>query len=160
MICEHLTQALGNLLADTAIAIDSITPTEDYRIISTLLGAHITGLTANEGEGLQLYIADGELSVAEVKACIETDGPLDRNDNARDEAAHRKVQLLGQFVPGVATTSGSFRGSDGGPIIKEKVMWTFGNDDGWQFVVYNSGSNLTTGAACTVVATQFGVWVT
>ena len=159
IVREHQTQALGALGADTVIKIGGVSITEDFRILKSIVAAHCTGLTDREGAGLLLGIANGELSVTEIKECLEADGPVDRNDALGSEHAERQAHIVGQldFQDAIA---GVFKGEMGGSPITDKFRWTYSDPEGWDWFIYNSGPILTTGGSATVVATNYGVWVT
>ncbi len=160
IIREHVDETLGTLGADTALLLSDLILTEDFRLMKSELFAIISGLSVGEGAGLLIGIANGELTVAEIKAAIEADGPLDRNDRAREELAMRFVKLFAQFVPNSQGTSGHFEGEGGSPMIVVKPRWTFSNPEGWNYFVYNAGPALTTGSSLTIVSSNFGVWLT
>lgn len=163
IIKSHETQALGALGADTVILVGDVSPTEDFRILKSVLFGHITGLTAGEGQGLLLGIANGELSVAEIKESLEVDGPLDRNDRLAVEQAERFAKLFAAYrLEDITSTSGRFEGGDesSSPKMVIKPRWTFSDNEGWNYFIYNSGPAIQTGAAATIVSTHYGVWVT
>jgi len=161
IIREHQSQALGTLGADVALIIGGgVTLSEDFRILKSQVSAFVAALTAGEGQGLMLGVANGELSVAEIKECLEADGPTDRNDRELVEKAERQVHIIGMYQADGLGTGGIFLGKQGEPVIEDKFRWTYSDPEGWNFFVYNAGAALTTGAALTVVATHYGVWVT
>ncbi len=159
IIREHHSQALGTLGADTVILLGTnLAMLEDFRMLKALIAAHITGLIGGEGQGLFLGIANGALSVGEIKACLEADGPVNRSDRTAKEFADRMVHLVGSIEP-AGQTAGAIVGPQGGSPYEMKFRWTYSNSDGWQWFIYNSGPVLTTGAAVTIVATNYGVWL-
>jgi len=157
------TIALGTLANVTAIKLGSgVTIQEDFRMLKEEIFAVVTGLTAGEGEGLCLGIANGELSVTEIQECLVADGPVDRNDRAAQERAERFVKLFAA-VGGDGNASGISRvmyGEDGGPKIVVKPRWTFSDPEGWDHFVWNNGVALTTGATIRIVVVSYGVWLT
>lgn len=145
---------LGTLADRTAVKANAqLAIQDDFRIIKTEVKAMCQGLTAQEYP-VYFGIADHELSVAEIKECLDTDGPLDRNDRVAVERAERPVWLLGQF--GRASSSELIAVE-----VEKTLRWTFSNPEGWTFFAFNhSGGALTTGGSIRFQAKHFGVWVT
>jgi len=162
MLRSTETIALSTLASETAIKFgSSITLDEDFRMLKAEIFAHVAGLTAGEGEGLILGIANGELSVAEIAECFLVDGPVDRNDRVKTERAERFVKPMSALDIVLAGTEEQFHGDGGGPMVTAKPRWTFSNPEGWDFFIYNNGpSALTTGAVARLIGTYYGVWVT
>jgi len=134
--------------------------TEDFRMLKWRGTATMRNLTAGEGAGLKLYLVNGELTVAETEECVEANGPLDRNDRVPQERAERFVRLVGVTAsPAPTVTTVQFVNEFGSPILEAKPRWTFSNPEGWDWVVYNQGVVLTTGANVDVHGDVFGVWV-
>ncbi len=161
IIRESAVIALGTLANETAIKVGSgVSLTEDFRILKSEICAFVKGLTAGEGEGLILGIANNEMAVAELAGAITVDGRADRNDRSGKEAAGRWVKLLSMIDPRIGDLRAVFKNKAGGPIIVSKDRWTYSDPEGWTFFVYNASTALTTGATAIVVATHYGVWVT
>ncbi len=81
IIREARSQALGALAQQGAVIIGTNLGTlERFRIIKEELWAAITGLTTGEGTGLLIGIADGDYSLAEIEAALESSGPAGPND--------------------------------------------------------------------------------
>lgn len=152
---------LATLASEAAIIFSgSLAIENNFRTLKQEILASIEGLTAGEGNGLILGIANGELSVTEIAEAMAVNGPLDRNDRAAAEQAERVVKVLGGFAPNSAGTGGSFRGDNGGPLIVSKFRWTYSNPEGWNFFIYNNdAAALATGAVARMYATTYGVWV-
>lgn len=153
---------LSTLADKTALQIAQISCEQDYRLLKAEIFASMIGLTSGEGTGLRLGIADAELSVTEIKECLEANGPVDRNDRDLQEKAERWVHLIGTFHGNPTTGSeGNFCAEMGGPLIVFKGKpWTFQNAEGFQIFVYNdTGSALTTGSSIRLNMTHYGVWV-
>ncbi len=164
IIRENTSQALGALAATAAIKVDpDAVMEEDFRMLKSEIFAQIEGLTAGEGVQLLFGIANGELTATEIGECLNTDGPVDRNDRANKEMAERFVKVLGMFTGdqgNQAIATEKTINTDGRPLIV-KPRWTFSNPEGWAFFVYNQGADvLTTNATVRVIATNYGVWVT
>ncbi len=151
------TIALGTLNVDTAIKMGSaITLDEDFRLLRLDAWAHVDGLTAGEGDGLLIGIANGELTVAEIAEALLADGPVDRNDRVKQERAERFVKIFGSLND----LQHLFRGENGGHQLICKPRWTFSNPEGWDIFIFNNGVQLTTGATAKMIATFFGLWLT
>ncbi len=152
-VLTTLDNAAG-LLLGTKIAL-----TEDFRMLKMICHAVITGLTAGEGEGLSLYLINGDLTLAEAEAAIEVNGPTNEHDRPVMEVAERFVKLIGAVGDAVGTVA-SFRDAFTDALaIVSKPRWTFGKSTSWQFLIYNFGSQLTTGSTLTIRNQAFGVWV-
>jgi len=162
IIREKQSLALSTLANVTVLATTALALEDDFRILKSEILAHIGGLTAAEGNGLIFGMCNGELSVTEIKAALETNGPLDRNDRGNQETAERKVDILSQPAgdEGPIGVDIVYKGENGGPLIISKKRWTYSNPEGWKFFVYNNEAALQTGATLVVMATHYGVWVT
>ncbi len=159
IIRESKAQALGGLGAGVPILIGAqLAILERFRIISLEMTAVITGLTAGEGDGLWIGIADGVHNVTEIEAAIEANGPTGPNETGEEELAERYTKVLGTLEHEVGTEA-IFHNKQGGHIIEETIRWTFARTKGWDFFVYNQGATLTTGATVSIRAKVFGVWV-
>ncbi len=160
IIREDDVESLGALAQFSVVKMDGITLREDFRMLKSEIFAHVDVLTAGEGQGLLLGIANDDLSAAEIAACIVTDGPTDNSDRIKVETANRNVKLLSSAIlQDVAGTSRHFFGENGSPMITSKHRWTYSNPEGWAFFIFNDGLTLTTGSAVRLVATHFGMWV-
>ncbi len=163
IVRERASQALGTLADGVVILLGGLTPTEDFRMLKSEVIAYIIGLTAGDDmNGLLFGIANGELSVAEIKECLEIAGPLDRNDRDGHEKALRNVKILGAIGQiGETDTVAQFKNENGGPTLINKHRWTYNNPEGWSYFLYNNtGSAMITGSTCKLYATNYGVWVT
>ncbi len=162
IIRDNSAIALSTLGGESAIVITTdIVWGEDFRLLKTEFMALVEGLTAGQGSGLVIGIADGELTSTEIEECLQADGPGDRNDNLLTERANRPVWLIGAVIPGSPSADElRFIGHNGGPLMEWKKRWTFSNPEGLEFFVYNqSGVALTTGATVRLDATHYGVWL-
>ncbi len=160
IIRETQTITVGALAADAAVTGTALAITDDFRILKTVIDAHIDGLTAAEGIGLRLGIANGDLTVAQIAEAITTDGPLNSSDRDKIEEAERfaKQFAIAEFS-NAAETEMQFKNEQGGALIEVKPRWTFNKGVGWDWFVFNNGPTLTTGASLRIVATHYGVWV-
>ncbi len=166
-IVKEKTQfALGALAsqdvvsANSAVLIDS-----DFRILRTDLTAVLIGMTSLEGQGLILYMSEGDLTAAEVELNIEQNGPVSMGDQIGQEIAQRWVRRVAISVgPTVNETERVFRNEHNGGLLDIKPRWTFrrrrtATEGGWNWDVYNDGQSLTSGGICHILATHYGVWV-
>ncbi len=156
------TVALSTLSNVTALKLGSgVSITEDFRMLKEEIFAVVTGLTAGEGAGLCLGIANGELSVSEIQECLVADGPVDRNDRVPQERAERFVKLFAAAAAGgEADTTRIIVNENGGTKIVVKPQWSFSNPEGWDHFVWNLGPTLTTGATIFLTVVTYGVWLT
>ncbi len=136
--------------------------TEDFRLLKSEVTCSIRGLTGPQGEGLLLGIANGELTSAEIAECLSVNGPVDRNDRLAIEKAERFCKIFGATGPnkGDGSTTQTFYGIDGGPLMEVKPRWTFSDPEAWNWFIYNNGLVLTTGSTYQLLITNYGVWVT
>ncbi len=150
------TIALGTLDVDNVIKLGSgITLSEDFRLLKMESWAHVDGLTAGEGDGLLIGIANGELTVGEIAEAILADGPSDRNDRVKQERSERFVKVFGSLND----LQHLFRGENGGHMLICKPRWSFSDPEGWDLFIFNNGTQLTTGATAKLVATYYGLWL-
>ncbi len=154
------TQTLGAMAGQTATVSGGLATKKDFRLLKSEISVVLTDLTAGEADGLLLFLANGELTSAEVIECLEADGPLDRSDELKAERAERQVWPVATYeAKDITSTHGIFKGRGGDSLIIVKPRWTFSEVTGWQWGVYNNGNAITTGAAFRFVETAYGVWV-
>ncbi len=163
---EKTTITLAALAADALVAASSgLLLDGDFRILKSEITCVIKGITSLEGQGLILYMANGDLSASQMEGNIETNGPQSSNDRDRQETAERWVRRVGiTGGPTVNETERVFRNEHNGALLTINPRWTFKRrrtvgDGGWNWGVYNSGVVLTSGATCDLLATHYGVWV-
>ncbi len=162
IIKERTSIALDTLGQNTAIKLDGapVVLAEDFRILKSELFAAVSGLTAGQGGGLHLGIANDELSAAEIAEAINLSGPVSRNDALQSERAMRAVWLISALDGSdVNTVDSRFKGKAGGPMITWKKRWSFFDPQGWIFFIWNEDAAISTGATARVVATHYGVWL-
>ncbi len=162
IITETRTITLGTLGGSTGIFVGTKLATlERFRMLKSEVALTVTSVTGDEAIGLGLYLVDGDLTLAEAEAAIETQGPLGPNDQILQDTAMRPVFR----VDGVIDISGA-EPISGGAVNTGKFMasikprWTFARTKSWNWMIYNTGSGLTTGSTGIVHAKDFGVWVT
>ncbi len=157
--------ALGALAQNAGVLISGPTLIEDFRMLKAEIAAVVVALQASEGIGLQLYLVQQDLSLAEAEACIETEGPVGPSDRTAMETAERFVRYIGAIDPATgisATEKQMVDGYTGAPLMVAKPRWTFPNvstEVSWNWMIFNLGATLTTGATLQLKATHYGVWL-
>ncbi len=160
IIRENRVQALGALSASAGVIIGTKLATlERFRMLRNECVASLTALTSGEGTALLMVLADGQFTLAEVEAAIEANGPLGPNDTVTEDIADRPVWFSGA-VDRETGTEAIFENENGGHMLVLKPRWTFARTKSWNYIVYNLGDNLTTGASVRIRSKSFGVWVT
>ncbi len=144
-------------LADQAVikASSQISLDEDFRLIKVEYLVSYEGHTSTD---LPIYVgvADNALSVTEIAECLNTQGPVDRNDFAASETAMRPCW---SFLQLDANAAGDL--PDSGASDERVFRWTFSNPEGWVWYAHNrAGVQLQTGTVIRGHAKYFGVWVT
>ncbi len=166
IVKETTDLVLAGLIGQDAVGADSsVLLDQDFRILKSEITAVARGVTSLEGQGLVLYMTQGILSVAESEVNIETNGPIRMGEKIAEEAASRWVRRVGITIgPTVNETERVFRNKYGGGLLEINPRWTFrrgrtATEGGWNWLVYNSGTTLTTGATVQILCTHYGVWV-
>ncbi len=137
----------------------------DFRILRSDITAVAVAVTSLEGQGLILYMAEGDLSDAQMEANIEQSGPQRLGEQVEEEIASRWVRRVAITIgPTVNETERVFRNKYGGGLLDLEPRWTFrrgrtATEGGWNWGVYNDGVTITTGATMHILATHYGVWV-
>ncbi len=166
IVKEQTTIGLGALAGQSIVGADSAVILDmDFRILRSDVTAVVTGLTTAEGNGLILYLTEGDLTSAESEANIEQNGPLRLGAQIEEEIASRWVRRVGITLGTEVSTEHVFSNEYGGGLLKIEPRWTFrrgrtGTEGGWNWQVYNDGVLLTTGGTVRILATHYGVWVT
>ncbi len=167
IVKEKTSITLAALAADDLVMVDSAVVLDmDFRILRSDITAVARGITSLEGQGLILYMVEGEINEGLAEANIEQNGPLRLGDQSDEEIASRWVRRVAITLgPTVNETERVFRNKYGGGLLEMTPRWTFrrartGTEGGWNWGVYNSGVLLTTGASVDLLATHYGVWVT
>jgi len=145
---EALTITLGALVLEDVVGTGGQAMAQNGYCTSTTILARIDGLTAGEGGGLMLGVADGQLSAAEVEEYIEAQGPAFENQTDQSEKTKRMVRIVGQIGPEESdippTLTGRAKFWD-----KYPTRMSFSEDKAAMFFwfVYNrSAATITTGA--------------
>ncbi len=167
IVKEQTTFTLGALAGQDLIGGSSGVQLDmDFRILRSDVTAVLTGMTSLEGKGLILYMAEGDLADGESEANIEQNGPVRLGDQILEEIAQRWVRRVGiTIAPTVNETERVFTNKYGGGLLDIEPRWTFRRarsvaQGGWNWLVYNDGITLNTGATLRILATHYGVWVT
>ncbi len=161
LLRQNLTVGLGTL--DVGVALFVTTKPailKDFRMLKWRGHVTVRGLAAGQGQNMALYIADGDLSLSEVQAALDSNAPLGPNDGVGAGVAERFVRLVGTSR-GVSSGSVNvtFSGENGSQLIEFSPRWTFATTKSWNLVVVNEGIQLTTGGVIEARGTAFGVWL-
>ncbi len=162
LIREDQQQDLGSLGAGVAILLGTkLNTNEPFRMLKSEISISLRDVPLSLGEHLIFGLANGDLSVADIKEAIEISGPLSPSDRDKQEAARRFVKLISLWQPPQdgEVRSAPFMNDTGGPIITIKPRWTFGEAEGWVWFIYNAGVALTGTPDAVLRATHYGVWV-
>lgn len=155
------SQALGTLDTDTGLVVGTkLALVDDFHHIKSKTWATITGLTAGEAAGLHVYLAAGDLTLAQFEAGIEGAKPLQRGDIDETDESQFPIFYLGTFGDPQDNQNESCMVAPGGGFISElKQRWTFYKTLSYNFIVYNSGAQFTTGATVKIGTEVWGVWI-
>ncbi len=160
IIRETRSQALGVLGSSGGIIIGANLATlERFRMLKSEVVATVVGLTASEGGGMALYLVDGNFTLAEFEASIENNGPVGPNESDEEELSERFIIWAGGTDHEVSDL-GVLHNNEGGTMLEVKPRWTFARTKSWNWILYNHGVTLTTGATIKINCKDFGVWVT
>ncbi len=129
--------------------------TRGGRALSLKLQACIQTLTAGDGPH-SLWLVGLSLSLAQFEQYLENQGPVQPKETAKAEIATRgkNVRYLGLLVPvgnGTISVLSLMDKSLSG------LKWTE-EDAGFQFIIYNEGIAMTTGALARITAQFFVEW--
>ncbi len=164
IITEKRNQALLTLGQNTGLILGTkIAILERFRMLKSQVTFTFRGVTATEGAGYLLFLADGDLTLTEIELAIESTGPVGPNDRPAIAIAERPVFLVGATVGPQGFQSVEMMALDmisNAPVCIVKPRWTFARTKSWNWVLYNNGQAPTTGSTVEVQAKNFGVWVT
>ncbi len=149
--------SLGAMTSGQVVGIGPLGLKKDFRLLKLEVSATVEGLTQGEGTRLSLLLANAELSGAEVKECLEADGPLDRSDRVKVERANRAVWSIGMAHEFAGELKVGF--GPPGEVIVVKPRWTFSEVTDFTISVHLRHGTITTGATLNVSYTAYGVWV-
>ncbi len=162
IIRETVLITLGSLADVTAIkGVQATAITDDFRIIKTEFQAFATAVTTQEFFGMSLHLVNDDLTAVQIANAIITDGPTNKSDRDKVEAANRFLKLMATSdTPERANTVQGMRGPGNAEFISHTVRWSFNKGVGWNWAIFNdSGSQLTTGGLVKIKATHYGVWI-
>ncbi len=156
---QSISQAILTLATDTGLIITAKPAIlERYRMLKSEIYANVEGLTGSQGRNLSLWLADGDLTLAEVEAAIElSGGPLGPNDPVDEAVAERFVVFCGAGGGGNPVAHFHDRETNA-PFMIIKPRWTFARTKSWNFIVYNMGEVMVTGATINLRVKNFGLW--
>ncbi len=164
IIIQKQEQALLTLAINTGLIIGTALATlERFRMLKADLFCVLTNVAAGELGGIELYLADGDLTLAEIEEAIEANGPVGPNDTVAEAIAMRAVYRVGAMDRAGGTQSLEalhMVNEAGGPLLSVKPRWTFARTKAWNWIAYNNGPAPTTGTLIKVQVKAFGVWVT
>lgn len=156
---QGISQALLTLATDTGLIITAKPVTlERFRMLKSEVYGNVEGLQTGEGRGLSLWLVDGDLTLAQFEEAIETEGPLGPNDPIPAAVSERFTHFVGAFGGQVLTHLHDREAN--APFCTIKPRWTFARAKSWNWIIYNIGPALTTGATVNLRVKNFGVWVT
>ncbi len=161
IVMENREQALGALANSAGILLGTkIALTEDYRMLKSRMVCTIRTLTGGEGGGLGLYLINGDLTLSEAVAKITQTGPTNRGARTEQEIAERFVRLVGMTEGISADTEHVMKDvNTNAPCVMAKPRWTFLKNTSWQWLIFNHGTLLTTGATAEIFNEAFGLWL-
>ncbi len=154
---------LGALNANAAIKqANPLVLAEDFRVLKSEHFLTMESATFVAGDGpIVVGIANNELTAAEIAECLNTDGPLNRNDRGNTENAMRAVFPFIQLDFIQKSSAGGATEINLGKAVVDTHRWTYSDPEGFTLFAFNhGGSALTTGGILRNLSTYYGVWVT
>ncbi len=144
--------ALATLADQAVVTVPTITPVQDFDVISTHMTISIHGLTVGEGP-IDVGLAAGIYTTAEIGEAVDAT-PLSQYGTEM-ERSRRQVRLYGSFAATLAVDV-----LNDGMVIKRKMFLRASAGsvlaDCW--ARNNSGSTLTTGAEVHFTGVHWGRW--
>ncbi len=162
IIREDVSITLGALASQSAVKSvgGAALQTTSFRILKTEYFIVMTTSWAAENDQVLLGIANGELSAAEIAACINANGPDDRNDRVKAELASRGVWMFDHLREQPGQTLGVNEIVNDNRKNEFAIRWTFTPTEGWDWFVFNPlDGAITTGPVFRIFAKHYGVWV-
>ncbi len=145
---------LGALGLETAITQALTVLADDFWVQSADLAWTIRLLTSLEGP-VALGLANGDLSVAEIKEAINA-SPVSRSDIIAREQARRPIREVGQVS--ADSDGGVLQLNDGQPVRTSVKMYLAEGTELNAFAFNQTGVALTTGAIVRIWGTLYGTW--
>ncbi len=159
MLRQHQQMALATLANDAGIILGTKPPiNDDFRMLKWEGVCTIENCTNGEAGALSLWMVDGDLSLAEAMAALDSNAPTDLNDNPGEAVASRFVKLIAVLV-GDTGDERTFIGRNGSPVLELPIRWTFASTKSFNFLIVNDGDQLTTGCIVNLRGTAFGVFI-
>lgn len=107
------------------------------------------------GEMCWIGLASLDTTVAQIKSCVENNGPTRPSDQDEELNSMRPVYILGHLQ---AQTESGHMSFD----FEKTIRWTFNEDVGYAMFAYNPNTVAISGNGSDVIvmSKSFGVWVT
>ncbi len=134
--------------------------TQHARILRSELIVSVGGWTDELTDApLIVGMCPNQFDATDLKEAIETGNPTGEADDGDSEHATRRYWIICQIAP-ISSAGASLVPNNGLPIVL-KPRWTFMENTGWAYFVYNPGGSAygASTKAITIVGKHFGVWV-
>ncbi len=145
---------LGTLAKNTGILSAAPNVTRGGRILSYSAAGGLNGFTSGEGP-IMWGICSADLSLAELEAYLELEGPLSPSDLVGMEVASRGRNIR---VLGTLTFQGDRIDMHNHKMSGLKFAEASETTGGWNTFAYNLGTALTTGAFVEIHERVFVAW--
>ncbi len=150
--------SLGTLADRTAIKGTAFGLTEDVVLVKSEYLVHVDDLPLDDGP-VFFGIADENLTVAEIKECLDQDGPKGPELREETEQASRPVFLICQMGQGQGNSLNTIVPNDGMPIVRTH-KWVYRSATGWNHFAFNdSGEAFATGGVLRFQAKHYVRWI-
>ncbi len=167
MVHEHTTIlqesagiSLGTLADRTAVKGTAFGLTEDVVKVKSEYFVHLDDLPVDDGPCF-FGICDENLTVAEIKECLDQDGPKGPELREETEQASRPVFLICQLGYGETGVAGALTivPNNGMPIVRTH-KWVYRSATGWNHFAFNdTGEALATGGVIRFQAKHYVRWI-
>ena len=138
--------ALGTLGGETALLRAGPSMTRGGKLVSGTFAVAIAALTAGDGP-FMFGVADKRLSLAQLTAYLEANGPVSPDSLTAMEATSR-----GKYVRPIGIVNPEAGGTTASLFVKDRSLsgLRFTEENaGWNYYLYNIGRAVTTGATWT-----------